>query len=350
MSTGKGGREGSRRDVTDKARRTFGPESALRRMFARISAAIDTLRRKASSSSWAALGEVRIPPSWRRPRRLILIGVVLLGIVLIFVTRSATFNSHPAPGTTVFHVGNRVVLRFVHSTGSVHITPGKNGQVSITEHRYGITDAIRTGYRQQGDVITADVSAENGLPATWVDFNVVIPQDTNVNVTVPAGTLSVAGLAGNFALQDTSGSVSAAYDSGSLALQTTSGSISTSQVSGRVSAITDNGTIMTSSTRLGGHSLLQAQNGTINFHGSLDPGSQTVIRNTNGAIGMTLSSRSSVLVNARTPHGSINSQFSSLRVGSDSDGRVADGRLGKGAPARLRIQTMGGSISLNRGP
>ena len=350
MSTGKGGPRESRRDVTDKARQAaVGAKAAMHRTLAGISAAIAIMRGKASSGSLAAL-VTRIPPSWRRPRRLILIGALLVAIVLIIVTAPATLQHRPAPGTTVFQVGNRVVLRFVHSAGSVHLTPGKNGQVSITEHRYGVTGAIRAGYRQQGDVITTDVSVENGLPATWVDFNVVVPQNTNVNVTVPAGTLSVAGLAGNFALQDTNGSVSASYDSGALALRTTSGAISTSQVNGQVSAITDNGTITTSATRLRGHSLVQAQNGTINFHGSLNPGSQAVFRNTNGAIGVTLPSRSPVLVDARTPHGSINSGFSSVRVASNADGRVANGRLGRGTPARLRIRTMGGSINLNRGP
>ena len=346
MSTGKGAPEGPR-----KAKQTSGPESALRRMFAVISSAAVALRRKALSGSLAALGEARVPLPWRRPRRLILIGAVVLAIVLIFVTRSGTFNSHPAPGTTVFHVGNRVVLRFVHSTGDVHVSPGPVGQVRIKENRSGMTDAIHTSYRQQRDAITVAVSVQSGLPvATWVDFDVAVPENTSANVAVAAGTLEASRLSGNFVLKDSNGSIGAANVTGAIALQTTSGSISTSQVSGRVSAITDNGTIMTSSTRLDGHSLLQAQNGTINFHGSLDPGSQTVVRNTNGAIGMTLPSRSSVLVNARTPHGSINSQFSSLRVGADSDGRVADGRLGKGTPARVRIQTMGGSISLNRGP
>ena len=92
---------------------------------------------------------------------------------------------------------------------------------------------------------------------------------------------------------------------------------------------------------------MQAQNGTINFHGSLDPGSQTVVRNTNGAIAVTLPKSSSVLVDARTPHGSINSEFSSVRVVSASQGRVANGRVGRGAPARLTIQTTGGAIDLN---
>jgi len=320
-------------------------------MLAGISVAIATMRRKASSSWLAALLEARIPPEWRRPRRLILVGALLLVIVLIVVTRSATIQRHPAPGTTVFPIGNRVALRFVHSAGSVHLTPGPDGRLSIKEIRSGMTDAIHTSYRQQGDTITVTVSVETGLPeATWVDFHVGVPQDTKANVSVAAGTLVASHLKGSLVLQDTNGSIGATNVDGPIALHTTSGSISTSHVSGQVNAITDNGTITTNSTHLGGHSLVQAQNGTINFHGSLDPGSQTVFRNTNGMTAVTLPSRSSVLVDARTPHGSINSGFSSVRVASDTHGRVADGRLGRGVPARLRIETMGGSISLNRGP
>jgi hypothetical protein len=351
MSTGKGGSDESRRDGTDKARQTVGPKTAVRRIFARISAAIVTIHGKVSSGSLRALVEARIPPAWRRPRRLILVGALLVAIVLIIVMRPHTFQPHPAPGTTVFQVGNRVALRFVHSTGSVHLSPGRDGQVSIKENRSGMTDAIHTSYRQHGDAITVTVSVESGLPvATWVDFDVAVPQDTSANVAVAAGTLKASRLNGNFVLQDSNGSIGASNISGVLALQTTSGSISTSRISGQVSASTDNGTITSSSTHLGGHSLVQAQNGTINLHGSLEPGSQTVVRDTNGTIGVTLPSRSSVLVDARTPHGSINSQFPSVRVGSNSDGRIADGRLGRGTPARLRIHSMGGSISLFRGP
>jgi hypothetical protein len=274
---------------------------------------------------------------------------VLVLIVLIVVTRSST--SPPPPGTKVFQIGNQVVLRFVHSAGSVHVNPGPDGQVSIKENRSGFTSAIQTRYRQQGNVITVNVSVQNGLPtATWVDFDVAVPRNISTNVAVAAGTLDASGLGGNLALQDTNGSIGAANVSGAIALRSTSGSISASHVSGQISASTGNGTITTTSTRLSGYSLVQAQSGTINFHGSLDPGSHTVVRNTNGTIAVTLPSRSSVLVDARTPHGSINSEFSSVREGSGSAGRVADGRVGQGEPARLSLQTMGGSINLNRAP
>jgi hypothetical protein len=353
MSTEGGGPDESRKDVTNRARQRASRQAAFRRILAAGSAAIAAMRGKASSSSLAAWVEAHVPPAWRRPRRLVLVGALLLAVIVFFIaTRppATTMPRHPAPGTTVFPVGQQVVLRFVHSTGSVHVSAGPDGQVSVTENRNGITDAIHTSYRQQGDVITVTVSIENGLMlATWVDFNVAVPRDASANVAVAAGTLKAAGLAGNFVLHDTNGSIWAANVSGAIAMQTASGSINTSQVSGQVSAITGNGTITTISTRLRGHSLVQAQNGTINFHGSLDPGCHAVFRNANGAIGVTLPSGSSVLVDARTRSGSINSEFSPVHVVSDPQGRVAHGRVGRGTPARLSIQTMGGSIDINQG-
>jgi hypothetical protein len=288
--------------------------------------------------------------AWRRPRRLIFAGAVLLAAIVLIVATWPAMPRRLAPGTTVFPAGDQVVLRFVRSTGSVHVRAGPDGQVSITQDRSGISGAIHVSYRQHADVITVAVSVENGLPvATWVDFEVAVPRGASTSVAVGAGTLTASGLTGDLALRDASGSIGAAHVSGTVALQTTSGSITTSRVSGQVRAITGNGTITTTSTRLRGRSLVQAQDGTINFRGSLSPGCRALFTNTNGAIGITLPSRSPVLVDARTASGSISSQFPAVRVTSDPPGRAAHGRIGRGVPARLRIQTTGGSISLGHG-
>ncbi len=330
------------------------PESAFRRLLAGCSAAFAAMRGKAPGRCLDALA-AQARREWRHPRWLMLAGIAALAVVaLIIATRPAapTLRRHPAPGTTVFQLaGHQVVLRFVHSTGSVNVRSGPAGQVSVTENRNGITDAINTRYRQQGDVITVTVSVENGLyEATWVDFNVAVPQNASASVAVAAGTLKTTGLTGNLVLRDTSGSIWASNVSGALTLRTGSGSVNTSRVTGQVSAITDNGTITTVSTRLRGSTLMQAQNGTINFHGSLDPGCHAVFRNANGATGVTLRGGSSVLVNARARSGSINSGFSSVRVATDAGGRVARGQVGtRDAAARLSIATMGGSINLTPG-
>ncbi len=337
-----------RGDVTHDARRKASPRPAFRRMLEGRSATA-AMRSMASSRSVAAW-VARVPPAWRRPRWLMLAAAVLLAVIALIMSSGPTVPRHPAPGTTIFPIGGQVVLRFVRSTGSVHVRAGPAGQVSITENRSGITDAIRTRYRQQGDVITVTVSVASGLTlATWVDFEVALPQGMTASVAVAAGTLKVTGLTGDLVLRDTGGSIWAANDSGAIALRTVSGSINTSQVRGQVNAITGNGTITTLSTHLREDSLMQAQNGTINFHGSLDPGCNAVFRNANGAIGVTLPSSSSVLVHARTASGSINSGFSTVHVVPGSKGQVASGRVGRDALARLRIQTQGGSIDLNHG-
>lgn len=354
MSTEEGGPGEPRKDLTNRARQRARVERTVRRVLARMSAAIAAMRGKASSRSLAALVQAHVPPAWRRPWRLILVGVLLLAAIeLIIATRPAVTTSprHQAPGTRVFQVDHQVVLRFVHSKARVHVSDGPDGQVSIRENRNGITEAIRTSYRQQGDVITVTVSIDNGYGgalATWVDFDVAVPRDTSANVAVAAGTLEAVGVTGTFVLRDTNGSIWATNVSGAIAMRTTSGSINTNHVRGQVSAITDNGTITTVSTHLRGHSLVQAQGGTINFHGGLDPGCHAVFRNTDGAIGVSLPSGSSVLVDARTPLGSINSGFRSVHVVPDAKGKVAKGRVGQGAQARLSIQTMSGSIDLNQ--
>ncbi|HEY6787907.1 MAG TPA: hypothetical protein VI365_11405 [Trebonia sp.] len=310
----------------------------------------------ARTGATAAAAHVPRAGEWWRPRRLLAAAALLLAVAgfIIIATRpgpTVLLPRHPAPGTTVFPIANnQVVLRFVHSTGSVNVNSGPDGQVTVTENRNGITNAINTSYRQRGDVITVTVSVENGLmDPTWVDFKVAVPRDASANVATVAGTLRATGLAGNLVLQDTNGSIWATNVSGALGLHTVSGSVNTSRVNGQVSAITDNGTITTVSTRLHGSALMQAQNGTINFHGSLDPGCHAVFRNTNGATGVTLAGGSSVLVHARARSGSINSEFSSVPVGTDSGGRVANGRVGGDASARLSILTTSGSINLNRG-
>src|SRR5271168_3505401 len=108
-------------------------------------------------TSWArtraALVAAQVSREWRRPLRprrplLLLAGALLLAVAgFILATRPAApvLPRHPAPGTTVFPIANnQVVLRFVHSTGSVNVSSGPGGQVSVTENRNGFTNAITT--------------------------------------------------------------------------------------------------------------------------------------------------------------------------------------------------------------
>jgi DUF4097 and DUF4098 domain-containing protein YvlB len=233
----------------------------------------------------------------------------------------------------------------------VHVNSGPDGQVTITENRSGMTDAITTSYHQQGDAIAVTVAIESGLPLdTWVDFVVQVPRASGATVAVAAGTLEADGLRGSITLQDTNGSIWVTHLRGTIALQTQSGSINAEGVTGQVQALTQNGTITTTATRLSGRSLMQAESGTINFHGSFDPTCAAVFRNTNGAVGVTLPRGASAHVDAHTPQGAINSSFTTIKVVSGAGGQVASGSVGKAPWGRLNIQTTNGSIGLSQEP
>src|SRR5258708_5043865 len=138
MSAEQGAPGKSRRDLTDSARQRVSLAPAFRRILAgisgAISAAIAGMRSKASSSSFSAWAEAHVPPAWRRRRRLMLVGALLGAIAVIIPTwPRATPPPPPAPGTTVFQIGNRVVLRFVHSAGGVQGRAGPDDPVSSTK-------------------------------------------------------------------------------------------------------------------------------------------------------------------------------------------------------------------------
>ncbi len=296
---------------------------------------------------------VRLPPAWQTPRRWILVGVVAVGLLVLFLLFGPKPSPSPrqvAPGTMVFSVNGRPTLTFLHTIGSVHVVPGGDGQVRIQEVRNGITDAIVTRYTQHGNDITTTADVQTGLYLdTWVDFNVEVPQQSGVQVSVSTGTLTVEGLKGITTLSDTDGSIWVSGLSGSTSLQTRSGSINADQVNGQLVASTSNGTITATRARLSGACTIQAQSGTISFNGTLDHRGHFVFRNNNGAIGVTLAPHTNFQLRAHTTGGSINVGDSSVRTTQRGSGFEANGEIGAAPRPLLMIENGSGSIDLNVG-
>jgi Putative adhesin len=291
------------------------------------------------------------PPARRNPGRWAVASTVALCILAVFfATRPSTSPPQQvAPDTRVFSVGGPPKLLFTHAIGSVHIAPGADGQVRIQELRNGITDSIGIRYSQRGDTITVIVDIPTGLYLdTWVDFNVSVPQGTGLSVSAATGTLTVKGLSGQTSLVDTDGSIWASGLSGSTVLESQSGSINTDHLSGQLTAATGNGTITTSATHLSGRCSVQAQSGTINFHGSLDRSGDFEFRDSNGAIGITLPRDSAFHLAARTAGGSLNTEFPNIIRSHVREGVDATGNVGARPWPRLTIQTASGSIDLHQ--
>lgn len=280
-------------------------------------------------------------------------GAVIAGIAVVVLLGRLLFTRMPeqiAPDTRRFFVANQPTLVFDHFIGNVRITPGPDNQVSIKEQRNGETDAIQIRYTQRGDTIVVTVDIPGGLLVdTWVDFDVNVPGGAGLSTKVATGTLEATGLSGGIALSDTNGSVWATNLRGSINLKTQSGSINLKEVTGQVTAVTQNGTITTTATHLSGHSLMQAANGTINFHGTLSHTGRYLFLNSNGMVGLSLPSDSAFVLKAYTMTGSISTDFPEVTVYREGGWSEARGTVGAAPQAQLTIETTGGSIGLNHG-
>jgi hypothetical protein len=281
--------------------------------------------------------------------------VLILSLcVLLFERKPAAAPPAPrqtAPGVWSFAVASQPTLVFRHSIGNVHIVSGAAGQVTITEDRNGYTDAIQIHYAQQGDAITITSDIESDLAyGTWVDFLVRVPGQAGLSASLAnGGTLEADNLSGQIALSNTNGSIWATNLSGAIALTTQSGSINTRHVSGQLTMTTQNGTITTSATQLSGHSRVQAETGTINFHGSLDRSGSAQFQDSNGEISLTLPQNSAFRLDARTVSGGINTNFPGVAVRHTGSGSQARAVIGQPPLAQLTIQTTSGPILLQQG-
>lgn len=293
----------------------------------------------------------RQPPT----RRALALGAVVAVVALVAIVAFRPPAAPRAPVQTAsdtrqFFISNRPTLVFDHFIGNVNITRGPDGQVSIKEKKSGETDEIAIHYAQHGDTITVTADIPGGLMMdTWVDFDVTVPGHAGFTTRMATGTLEATDLSGQIALSNTNGAIWATRLTGSIVLKTQSGSINLTNVSGQVAVATQNGTITTTATHLQGRSSIQAESGTINFHGTLDRTGSYLFQNSNGAVGLTLPSSSAFVLSARTSSGSINTDFPGVTVAHANGLNQAGGAVGRAARARLTIQTAGGSIDLHQG-
>src|SRR5262249_51282564 len=271
-------------------------------------------------------------------RRLIAIAAVV-GVVILIIWGRSLLVSTPqqiAPDTRLFSVTSRPTLVFAHFIGNVHIMPGPDNQVRIKEKANGQTDAIQIRYTQQGDAILVTVDIPSGLLVdTWVDFDVNVPASAGLTARMATGTLEATDLRGGVALSDTNGSIWATQVSGPISVKTQSGSINLKQVTGQVTAVTQNGTITTTATQLSDHSMMQAANGTINFHGTLSHNGRCQFLNSDGAVGLVLPSNSDFVLKAHTTTGSIHTDFPGVTLYQGDSGSEARGRVGSAPQAQL---------------
>ena len=222
--------------------------------------------------------------------------------------------------------GNNQVHRSDNAT-SVAVQDTKNKEF------FGNPNDIHVSYiiSQDGNTITASV---NNSGQGSVDFDVTVPQDTNLQIRTTSGDVNVDGVKGQMTLSTNSGDIHATNDQFIInsTLSTNSGDITARQDS------------------LSGQATIKTDSGDIKFDGSIGTSGTYQFHTGSGSIDITVPFNSAFHVDASTNSGSIASDFPVVRNNNLGPGSTASGDVGGTAPgATMTLITDSGDISLHQG-
>ncbi|HEY0756015.1 MAG TPA: DUF4097 family beta strand repeat-containing protein [Ktedonobacteraceae bacterium] len=303
-------------------------------------------------------------PLMRSRRHIVLLLIILLIVLLLAVALSVallhkdgqdTVNA-TGTGPQSFAVGSKALLVVKEQSGNISVYPSHNNLITVTPRKSGTTLAPddhsvrillnRTTNAQGQDQL--NVSTDPWFSNT--DFYITIPDTTLVQIAVNAGSIDVHtghGLnastsSGSIALEDIQGPTSIHTDSGDITASTINGDLTVSDssgslrlhgINGQVNAKTWSGDVIVQNSTLKGHSLLQTQNGSVRFDGSIDPAGSYTMQTTSGDVDLTLPNNAAFLLTASTGSGNVQNAFGVDTVGATPR-------------AQLILHTQNGSIAI----
>ncbi len=215
--------------------------------------------------------------------RVLLVIAVIGGLVALFAAFSRNRHSASSVETHTFRVGAQPKIIIKDDAGTIRVHPGgEEYQVvvqAIKRKRILIGGEIDMHYDQNTSKNSITVKADNGWPfigSKWVDFDITVPRNADLDLKTDAGTITVSG------------------------------------ITGQMSCITDAGTVKVTDAWLRGNSKLKTDAGTITFSGALDPSGSYQMTTDAGTVSVTLPPDASFRLDAKTDVGSI-----SIRQSSD---------------------------------
>lgn len=220
------------------------------------------------------------------------------------------------PETRTFEVSAHPTLVINNKAGSVRVRAGQDGQVSITTTRRGYLfdqrpdNDVQISYNQDAtsNRVTARVEAWKAMGKNAIDFEVIVPPQSNLELVTNAGIVSVQDIAGQMTLHSDAGTISA------------------NQVS------------------LRGQSRLRTNAGSITFAGTLDPVGDYELTTNLGTVDATLVADTSFNLEAKTDLGTVTTNFPLAH----SQMTRAYGQVGSGPYPRLQLKTNLGTITVHR--
>ncbi len=222
------------------------------------------------------------------------------------------------PETRTFEVGTLPTIKITNRAGTVRLRAGEERQVSITTSRRGYLfsqqwqleqDApLSYAYDRASNVVSARVEKWRPFGKNSIDFEVVVPLHSNLELATNAGKIVVR------------------------------------DVQGQMKLSADAGSIEVSQATLQGKSRLKTDAGSITFDGAIDPHGNYELSTDMGTVSATLPANASFLLDAKTDLGSIETN---LPVTQEKRSK-ATGKVGNGPYPLLKLRADVGSIKIYR--
>ena len=273
-----------------------------------------------------------------------------------------------------FNVGANGSLKLSNVAGDVRVTGGGGTEIKVEAviHGKGKTDAearaqfdsVKVDMRQNGSRVDVETTHERNSRA-WVDYTVVVPSGTSVEVRSVSGDVVVSEIGGSARAETVSGDVTATGLAQVAALRSVSGDVHASGLSstGAVSFNSVSGDVTVKTLKAGsatfetvsgdarvdgcecGGVQSSSVSGDVAYTGTLAKGGRYVFSSHSGDI--VLITPSGFELNAATFSGDIRVDGLTGQGETDRPGRTRRGTVGGGG-AVVEAKTFSGDLRINR--
>ena len=237
-----------------------------------------------------------------------------------------------------------VTVQGVEGLETVSITMTLRSRGDTQEEAEDRVDRIVVHAEQDGNRITARyLASEQEADVrrfSGVDFDLLVPIDTRVEVDTSNGAIVIEDIVGTIHLDTSNGAIDVYDSSGLVNADTSNGRIEVVRFTGELRLDTSNGEMWLE--QVAGIVDVETSNGSVHYTGMPAPGSNR-IRTSNGSITVRVPLDASILFNAGTSSGKIRS---TLSLTGDTEGDEWRAELNPPADVTFDLRTSNGTIRI----
>jgi len=257
--------------------------------------------------------------------------------------RSQTFAVLDYLTLTVETTNGKVEIWGVEGLEEVQATAILHAWGETQEQAQERLETLTVEMNQEADRVSLQFRATGTYRALGkspqVDFEVAVPVEADITVSVNNGSITVADVMGTIDIESENGSIDATNVKGAVTGETANGSIDVTLSQAHLDLETDNGSITVSQSQCSLDA--ETDNGDIRFSGRLI-GSQHRLKSSNGSINVGIPTDSELAIEASVGNGSIST---TLPLSGDTQGKTWSAVLN--APtSNLSLQAGNGSIKI----